>query len=253
MNRIVGVGGGRVGCPLLVFQRLFGSSNAGLNMLTPSLGRLMGLAALVLFAAPFARGATPVISEFMAINERTLADEHGEYPDWIEIYNPGPGTLDLRDWALSDDPSRPLKWRFPAVSVVQNAYLVVFASQKNRINPAGKLHTNFKLSGDGEFLGLFDPQGEQVSGFSPVFPLQYPSVSYGLPQPTNPAVKHYFSQPTPGTANNTGFTEVAAEPTFSHPSGAYPTNFSLTLSAPGMTIRYTTNGANPTTTSTLYS
>ena len=138
------------------------------DMFRPSLGRLMGLAALVLFAASPVRGATPVISEFMAINERTLADEDGEYPDWIEIHNPGPGTVDLRDWALSDDPTRPLKWRFPAVSVVQNAYLVVFASQKNRINPTGKLHTNFKLSGDGEFLGLFDPQGNQVSGFSPV-------------------------------------------------------------------------------------
>ena len=31
----------------------------------------------------------PIISEFMAINDSTLADEDGEYTDWIEVFNSG--------------------------------------------------------------------------------------------------------------------------------------------------------------------
>ena len=33
--------------------------------------------------------ATPVISEFMAANQTSLADEDGEITDWIELHNPG--------------------------------------------------------------------------------------------------------------------------------------------------------------------
>ena len=32
--------------------------------------------------------ATPVISEFMADNDTVLADEDGDFSDWIEIHNP---------------------------------------------------------------------------------------------------------------------------------------------------------------------
>ena len=41
---------------------------------------------LVLSSAP-AR-AQVIISEFMADNKHTLADEDGEFSDWIELYNP---------------------------------------------------------------------------------------------------------------------------------------------------------------------
>src|SRR5438093_63005 len=34
-----------------------------------------------------------VISEFMADNEATLADENGQFADWIEIYNTSGSTL----------------------------------------------------------------------------------------------------------------------------------------------------------------
>jgi hypothetical protein len=32
-----------------------------------------------------------VISEIMAVNDSTLADEDGDFPDWIESGNRGPG------------------------------------------------------------------------------------------------------------------------------------------------------------------
>ena len=39
--------------------------------------------------------ANPVISEFMADNQSTLADEDGQYSDWIEIHNPTAAAINL--------------------------------------------------------------------------------------------------------------------------------------------------------------
>ncbi|MFC1636095.1 hypothetical protein ACFL5Z_14760, partial [Planctomycetota bacterium] len=73
------------------------------------------------------------------------------------------------------------KWAFPEVTLASDGYLVVFASDKNRRDPLGVLHTNFKLKGDGEYLGLVRPDGHTVvSEFSPTYPIQAPDVSYGF-------------------------------------------------------------------------
>src|SRR5437899_12726940 len=69
-----------------------------------------------------------VISEFMAQNDTTLADEDGDFSDWIEIYNAGTNGVNLNGWFLTDDPGTLKLWRFPATNLAANAYLVVFAS-----------------------------------------------------------------------------------------------------------------------------
>ena len=72
--------------------------------------------------------ATPIINEFLAENDRLYLDVDNNSPDWIEIYNPGPGTLDLGGYFLSDDTNL-TKWAFsPGTIVAANGYLVVFAS-----------------------------------------------------------------------------------------------------------------------------
>ena len=58
------------------------------------------------------------------------------------------------------------------MTVAANGYLVVFASEKNRTNVTGRLHTNFKLGNEGEFLALVTPSGQVESSFSPVYPAQ---------------------------------------------------------------------------------
>jgi len=69
------------------------------------------------FAAPF-RAETLRINEFMALNSTTLADEDGDYSDWIEIYNPTPNAIDLLNWSLTDDKANTLKWKFPQVFII---------------------------------------------------------------------------------------------------------------------------------------
>src|SRR5438093_8822884 len=123
----------------------------------------------------------PVINEFLASNQKTLADENGDSSDWIEIYTPGPSDLPLNGWYLTDDPAALQKWRFPSVTMAAGGYLVVFASGKNRIDPASELHTNFKLDASGEYLALIKPDGLTVAQeFAPHYPPQREDISYGI-------------------------------------------------------------------------
>ena len=143
----------------------------------------MKLSAL-LFASILAVGSLfaqdVVISEFLADNAGTLEDEDGAASDWIEIYNPGPGSVSLLNWALTDTPADLFKWRFPATPLPGGGFLVVFASEKNRTNAGAPLHTNFKLDGTGEYLALVRPDGSIAQEFSPVYPEQKQNTSYGL-------------------------------------------------------------------------
>lgn len=128
----------------------------------------------------------PIITEFMADNANGLQDVDGEYSDWIEIYNPGEAPISLAGFHLTDDDETLDLWTFPDVQVGAHAFLVVFASDKDRRDPAGELHTNFKLALDGEYLALVAPDGVTIqSAFDPDFPAQQEDVSYGLAQGTN--------------------------------------------------------------------
>jgi hypothetical protein len=121
-----------------------------------------------------------VISEFMAINNTTLADEDGSYSDWIELYNSSTNTVDLGGWYLADNATNLTHWQFPATNLSPSEFLVVFASNKDRRVAGAPLHTNFKLSGSGEYLALVMPDGEtKATEFAPAFPPQYADIAYG--------------------------------------------------------------------------
>jgi len=124
-----------------------------------------------------------VITEFLASNSAGLTDEDGELSDWIEVQNTDFSPLSLAGFALTDSRSEPTQWRFPEVTLGAGEYLVVFASGKDRNDDVGPLHTNFRLSDEGEYLGLVAPDGTTVlQQFNPAFPRQRAGVSYGVPQ-----------------------------------------------------------------------
>jgi hypothetical protein len=124
--------------------------------------------------------APPLITEFLARNADVIEDEDGEHSDYIELYNPSAEPRALLGWHLTDDPEDPIKWAFPDITLGAHRYLLVFASNKDRRDPAAELHTNFKLDGDGEYLALTDPAGAVVQAFDAV-PAQRTDVSWGLP------------------------------------------------------------------------
>jgi hypothetical protein len=139
--------------------------------------------ALALFLLAAAAGATPVISEFMASNTRTLVDSFGDSSDWIEIYNPDAAPTNLAGWHLTDDADVLSKWTFPSVTMPSRGTVLVFASGRDAATN-GELHANFSLDKDGEYLGLVQPDGITVaSEFAPPFAVQFSDVSYGTALP----------------------------------------------------------------------
>ena len=139
----------------------------------------VGLLLCLVFPSP--APAQLRISEFMASNTHTLADEDGSFEDWIEIQNSSPATVNLLDWSLTDSAGNLTKWQFPATNLPPGGFLVVFASNKDRRTPGSPLHTNFKLDADGEYLALVDPAGTNIATqFAPEYPGQLPDVSYGF-------------------------------------------------------------------------
>ncbi|MDP3069472.1 MAG: CotH kinase family protein [Opitutaceae bacterium] len=220
---------------------------------------------LLLTLATASLQAAPVISEFMASNATTLADEDGAYSDWIEIHNPDGGATDLSGWFLTDSATNKTKWQFPSVVLPAGGHLVVFASGKDRRIPGAMLHTNFSLNAQGEYLALVRPDGSTVTTeFAPKFPQQTPDVAYGLAPNANGSLGNpaYLSRPTPGAANapagSSAMSETAA---FSRVSGPFTSGFTLQLSGAhsGQHIRYImaqpTSGAvlaEPTATSPIY-
>ncbi|RIK83172.1 MAG: hypothetical protein DCC68_04345 [Planctomycetota bacterium] len=148
----------------------------------------------------------PILTEFMAQNTATLADEDGTFSDWLEIHNPDATPIDLAGWHLTDTDANLARWTFPAVTLNPGQYLVVFASGKDRpgTGPGGEYHTNFSLNNGGEYFALVHPDGATVAqafdSNGGEFPRQYADISYGLAPLTNEET--YFLAPTPGTANS---------------------------------------------------
>ncbi len=221
--------------------------------------------------------AGPVISinEFLADNESKsplgpgeILDGNGEASDWIELHNNSQVTVDIGGWYLTDDVDLKTQWRFPASTILQPGdYLVVFASGKTQaqnpdnypyVDSAGYLHTNFALSKNGEYLGLY-----AADGITPVheynqfylngkygYPEQAKDISYGYYYDE----ARYFAVPTPGTDNvGSPFEEVVEKPDVNFKGGCYLDAVDVTLSCgtDGAFIQYTTDGTVPSLTNGL--
>ena len=192
------------------------------------------------------------ISEFLAGNEKGLLDEDNDFSDWIELWNSHPTEpVELGGLALTDDLTDPSKWTFPTTTTLgANEYVVVFASGKDRNGSSSSLHTNFKLSKDGEYLGLLDSSsGTVIHEYAPVFPPQDDDISYGVDETGN---EGYFVVPTPGGPNQGSVVSVppniVQEVRFSVERGFQTESFFLELlsDTESVQIRYTTDGTTPT-------
>ncbi len=200
---------------------------------------------LVLFSVGYANENPVFINEVMASNATTIADEDGDYEDWIELFNAGQDTIQLEGFGLSDDYDNPFRWIFPKISIPPGEFLLVWASGKDCTDPALPLHTNFRISQDGEEVLLTHPDGTQLDKMPPLF---IPTdISYGR-KPDGEESWFFFSDPTPGGPNiSEGFTEILEPPHFSETSGFFSQPFQLNLSHPDeeVVIIFTDNGSQP--------
>jgi len=215
--------------------------------------RVVLLSLAFLFLGAMAAPAAVVINEFLAWNWNNLADENGDYEDWIELYNTSATPVYLNGYTLTDDPTTRSKWTFPGVWIPGYNYLLIWASNKNRVVAGSPLHTNFRLDNKGEFIGLYDSAGNPVD--SVTYGQQHQDASYGR-KPDGSATWMFFTTPTPNASNSTtaapGF---AADPVTTRPAGIYSGSVVVRLSSatPGAQIRYELGGTLPTPASPLYS
>lgn len=144
------------------------------------------------------------INEFMASNGGTLADEDGDFEDWIELYNYGDSVINLHGYYLSDDLSNPYRWRFPSVKLHAGEFLLVWASGKNRRSTSGYLHTQFRLDKDGELIILTDPMGNRIDEAAPK--ILERDMAYGR-SPDGTGSWQFMKNPSPGTPNTDAVNE----------------------------------------------
>jgi hypothetical protein len=116
-----------------------------------------------------------VVNEFMAANNVTMADQDGEFEDWIELYNNSAASIDLSGFSLSDDLTEPTKWSFPAgTTIAPNGYLIIWADED--LDQTG-LHADFRLAAGGETLILTDQETALIDSIS--YADQEADVSFG--------------------------------------------------------------------------
>ncbi len=138
------------------------------------------------------------INELMADNDSTIADEYGEYDNWVEIYNGDDEAVWLGDKYLSDNLSNPDKWQLPDVTMQPGAFLIIWADGQPEQGP---FHAEYKLNDEGEELGIFD---NETTGYflidSVSWGMQEIDVSYGR-QADGEMPWVFFQEPTPGASN----------------------------------------------------
>ncbi len=188
-----------------------------------------------------------VINEVMASNNQTLADPQGQYDDWIELYNPGDTPVDIGGMYLTDDPDDPTKWQVPTdmaalTTIAPKGYLLIWADDDT--DDQG-LHAGFKLSANGDQVGLFDADGVTLI-HSISFDALDVDTSFGY-FPDGDGQPRPISSPTPGTANAIEFEGFVADLKFSHTRGFYdaPFELAITCDTPGVEIYYTRDGTEP--------
>jgi hypothetical protein len=92
------------------------------------------------------------INEVMTDNATVIADENGQYDDWIELWNAGGSPISLNGKFLSDDADEPYKFALPNVALTPGQHLIFWADNDEMFN---RYHTNFSLSAGGETLKLY--------------------------------------------------------------------------------------------------
>ncbi len=141
-----------------------------------------------------------LINEVMSSNSSTIADGHGDYDDWIELYNAADFPINLTDYHLVDKSDAPRYWALPPVTMEPGEFLLVWADGEPE---QGALHSNFSVSASGEGIYLFQRKNNGIKVADMVHvPSCAVDVSWGRDYDASP-VWIYFDTATPMGSNGT--------------------------------------------------
>ena len=218
------------------------------------------MAANATFAWCAEEPTTLVINELMQSNVETIMDDIKEFPDsWVELYNPTDAAINLKDYKIGTKDKVKKAWQLPDQNVPAKGYAIIYCDKEGKED--NRLHADFRLeSGKDGNLYLFKG-GEIVDKLEKMAKMPAPDVAYG--RKTDGADEWgYQLTPTAGKANTGEICDakhILGAPVFSEKGRVVSGNatINLTLSLPegapeDAVIRYTTNGSEPTVTSTKY-
>jgi hypothetical protein len=144
------------------------------------------------------------LNELQANNLTGPTDNHGEHDPWIELYNAGPGTLDLSGYYLANNFTNLTQWQFSAGTMIApGEFKIVWADGQPEQTAGTTLHTSFRLGAGGGSLAL----SRLLSGAPQItdcinYPAVAPDLSYGDFPDGQPIDRQVFFTVTPGTTNS---------------------------------------------------
>ncbi|MBO6137267.1 MAG: CotH kinase family protein [Lachnospiraceae bacterium] len=217
---------------------------------------------------------TPVINEVCNNNFSCLNDGYGNYPSWVELYNPGGTPINLKNYGLCAALSR-REWRLPDMVLEPGAFILLAQDipsegkgNKLKDEEAMKLEDlineganaflrdkcffNFPISRSGDEVYLVNSSGEICDRCG------IPETGYDrvYARITDGGEEWREQLPTPGYSNNGAegvSLPVYEEPVFSRESGFYEEEFELEIdSRGGGEIYYTLDGSEPDQSSLRY-
>lgn len=156
------------------------------------------------FYNPVASITGLVINEIGA-SKSSVLDDFDEPSDWVELYNNTASAIDLAGLYITDNITNQTKYKIPTGdenTIMQaHTYKVLWADEQPE---QGALHVGFKLSADGEVIGLYQQAGGTLTILDEkIFPLQLENTSYArIPDKTGPFVATDVL--TPGSQNILG-------------------------------------------------
>ena len=202
---------------------------------------------------------TLVINEIMQSNIETTMDDIKEFPDsWVELYNPTDAAINLKDYKICNKNKEKKAWKLPDKTVAAKGYILIYCDKEGKTD--NRLHADFRLeSGKGCQVYLFKNKEVVDSLPDALKKMPAPDIAYG--RKTDGANEWGYQLTASAGKANTGnvcdANHILGAPIFSEAGRVGNTTINLTLSLPenapeGTVIRYTTNGSEPTATSTKY-
>ncbi|MGC3959434.1 MAG: lamin tail domain-containing protein [Verrucomicrobiota bacterium] len=168
------------------------------------------------------------INEWMAENTAFLLDPAtSKYDDWFELYNTAATPADLSGYYLTDNFGNPFQYQIPAGYIISpNGFLHVWADDKTSANSTNDpaLHVPFKLSKDGEAIGLFAPDGTLIDFVA--FGSQTANISEGR-YPDAGGLRLFMPNPSPAAANV--LPPASQSPTIASFANQFDGSFQLTF------------------------
>ena len=140
------------------------------------------------------------INEIQSSNLTSIADEWGDFDDWVEVVNVGSEPFQMGGLFLSDEVSNPTRFEFPDTLLAPGNFLLIWCDGETG---EGVWHSEFSLASAGEQFGLFHRSSE---GMAPLDTLRFGPIpsDWSLARiPDGHGTWEFTHHPTPGSGNET--------------------------------------------------